>query len=65
MGDTLRQHRPLIVCELHYDRSDRRCEAIRRILRENAYAERMNPLNRPSAAHLIAVPEPALARARE
>jgi FkbM family methyltransferase len=56
MVETLRTHRPAILCELHYDRTDPRREAISRLLADVGYTERELPLDGGSMPHLLALP---------
>lgn len=56
MPETLRQHRPMIVCELHYDRTDYRRDAITNLLADARYDEQELPLDGGSMPHLLAVP---------
>jgi FkbM family methyltransferase len=56
MFDTLRAHRPVILCELHYDWSDPRRGVITSLLREAGYDEQTLALDGGSMPHLVAVP---------
>ena len=56
MRDTLSAHRPVVVCEVHYERSDPRRDAIQTLFRELQYDVRLLAHDAGSMPHLLALP---------
>lgn len=56
MRETLRQHRPVVLCELHYRAGDPRRASISDLLNTVGYVEQALPLDGGSMPHLLAVP---------
>jgi FkbM family methyltransferase len=59
MRATLSDHRPVVLCELHYEDGDPRRAAITDLLRDVGYEERLIALEGGSMAHLVALPRAA------
>jgi FkbM family methyltransferase len=59
MRDTLRTRRPIVICELHYDRDDPRRDVITSILQDADYDELMLALDGGLMPHLLATPREA------
>jgi FkbM family methyltransferase len=56
MAGTLRAHRPIVLCELHFGPDDPRRATISGVLRDAGYAETLLELDGGSMAHLLATP---------